>query len=141
MSLSDSEKTLIVESIRIAEKQTSGEIRVHVEKFCPGNNPLDRATEIFHQLNMQQTAARNGVLVYVALNDRKFSVIGDEGIHAKVGSDFWSEMANELKAHLVKNEIAAGICAAVALAGQKLKVHFPYSGNDKNELSDEISEA
>jgi len=133
------EKQQIVESIQSAERQTSGEIRVFVESRCRFVDPLDRATEIFVGLKMQETAARNAVLVYVALKDRQLALFGDKGIHEKVGTAFWNDEVKLILSHFNKANYAEGIARVVTEIGQALYQHFPYDkGTDKNELPDDI---
>lgn len=139
--LTDEQKARIVATIREAEKNTSGEIRVHIEASCGNEHVLLRAQQVFRKLKMDLTAQRNAAILYIAYKDRKFAVYGDEGIHDKVGDSYWAETTNLLHDHFVKNEFEEGIKAAVFSIGEKLKVHFPYLNSDKNELSDEISEA
>lgn len=136
---SESEKQEIVAAIRQAEKATSGEIRVHVQLKC-SEDPMQDAIEVFHRLKMTQTAERNGVLVFLATEYRKFAVVGDEGIHRYVGDDFWSETAQLMRRHFSEQQLVRGLCAAILLIGEKLKLHFPYQHQDVNELSDEINE-
>ena len=129
----------IVAAIRDAEHQTSGEIRVYVENHCRYVNPLDRAAEIFAGLRMEKTAARNGVLVYVALKDRQLALYGDRGIHEKVGETFWNQQVKTILGHFNKADYAGGIAGVVTAIGQALKQYFPYDGGtDKNELPDDI---
>jgi uncharacterized membrane protein len=129
----------IVTAIRDAEQQTSGEIRVYVENHCRYVNPLDRAAEVFAGLRMEKTAARNGVLVYVALKDRQLALYGDRGIHEKVGETFWNQQVKNILEHFNKADYAGGIANVVTAIGQALKQHFPYDGGtDKNELPDDI---
>jgi len=133
------EKHQIVESIRKAEMQTSGEIRVYVESRCRFVEPLDRAAEIFWGLKMEQTAARNAVLVYVAIKDRQLALFGDQGIHEKVGHEFWNEKAGKILAHMNKESYPEAISRMVGEIGEALKLHFPFDrDNDKNELPDDI---
>ena len=139
--LTDSEKQQVIAAIRAAEMQTSGEIRVHIEEKCSSENPLQRATFLFAKLKMEKTTARNGTLIYVAIRDKKFSILGDKGIHEKVGEYFWNEAADAMKVNFQQEKIVDGIITATRLVGEKLKLHFPYSANDKNELTDAISEA
>jgi uncharacterized membrane protein len=137
--LTDAEKQQIVTAIGAAEKQTSGEIRVFVESRCRFVNPLDRAAEVFSSLDMEKTSARNGVLVYVALKDRQLALLGDKGIHEKVGNEFWSEKVQLILSHFNKANYAEGIAQAVTEIGEALSLHFPYDGNsDTNELPDDI---
>lgn len=130
---------LIVKAIRQAEKSTSGEVRVFVESRCRWMDPLDRAAEIFFQLKMYKTEQRNGVLVYVAMKDRQLAVFGDEGIHAKVGSEYWNKVVSEMLSSFNKEDHAKGIAECVIQIGEALHTHFPYDkDSDKNELPDEI---
>lgn len=129
----------IVAAIQAAEQCTSGEIRVFVESRCRFVDPLDRAAEVFAALHMERTAARNGVLVYVALKDRQLAVLGDKGIHEKVGQAFWEQQVKNILAHFNKSDYAGGIAKVVADIGHALEQHFPYDrGTDKNELPDDI---
>jgi uncharacterized membrane protein len=128
----------IIASIREAEQMTSGEIRIHMEAKCRFD-VLDRAVKVFEELGMGNTDLRNGVLVYLAVDDKKFAVIGDKGINEKVPENFWEEMKNLMAAHFKRGEFEQGLCNGILLAGKQLKEHFPLSANDKNELSDSIS--
>jgi uncharacterized membrane protein len=129
----------IVGAIQAAEKCTSGEIRVYVERHCRYVDPRDRAAEVFHALKMENTAARNGVLVYVALKDRQLAILGDRGIHSKVGQAFWEQEVRTILAHFNKANYAEGIATVVTDIGQALAQHFPYDpGTDTNELPDDI---
>jgi uncharacterized membrane protein len=133
------EKNHIVEAIRQAERQTSGEIRVYVESHCRFVNPLDRAAEVFWGLKMDQTAARNAVLVYVALKDRQLALFGDKGIHEKVGDLFWNEKVRKILSHLQKESYAESIARIIGEVGEALHLHFPYNREtDVNELPDDI---
>ena len=129
-----------MEAIRVAEKETSGEIRVYVESHCRFVDPLDRAAEIFWILKMEQTEQRNAVLVYVAIRDRQLALFGDKGIHEKVGDAFWNEKVKEILSHLSKKQSHAdAIAKIVGDIGEALRFHFPYDREtDKNELSDDI---
>jgi len=129
----------IVEAVRAAEKETSGEVRVFVESRCRFVDPLDRAAELFFGLKMDQTAERNGVLVYVAIKDRQLAILGDEGIHQKVGNEFWQKEVKKMIVEFNKENFAEGIAKVVLDIGQALKTNFPYKGeSDKNELPDDI---
>lgn len=133
------ENEMILQSIRSAEKQTSGEIRVFIESHCKYVNPMDRAAEIFFSLKMDQTKDRNGVLVYIALRDRQLAIFGDEGIHREVGKEFWEKEALQMISEFKSDQYATGIATVVTDIGQALKTHFPYDGQtDKNELPDDI---
>lgn len=128
----------ILTCIAKAEKTTSGELRVHLEANCK-KAPVDRAIEVFHQLQMQQTKQRNGVLIYLAHQDKKFAIIGDQGIDALVPSNFWDSVRDVMQAYFQKNEITEGLCAGITLAAEKLALYFPWQANDQNELPDQIS--
>jgi uncharacterized membrane protein len=135
----DEEKQLVVTAIQAAERCTSGEIRVFVESRCRYVDPLDRAAEVFAGLKMEQTAARNGVLVYVALKDRQLALLGDKGIHEKVGREFWDRQVQLILSHFNKANYAQGIAQVVAEIGKALETHFPYDKDtDTNELPDDI---
>jgi uncharacterized membrane protein len=133
------EKQQIVNAIQQAEKQTSGEIRVFVESRCRFVNPLERATEVFSLLKMEATAARNGVLIYVAMKDRQLALFGDQGVHEKVGDSFWSEKVKVMLSHFGKENYAHGLVRIIGELGDALHDYFPYNGDsDKNELPDDI---
>jgi len=132
------EKEKIKQAVQEAELNTSGEIRVHIETNCK-TDVLDRAAFIFDKLGMQKTALRNGVLFYFAIDDRKFAIIGDAGINAKVPENFWDSTKDQMLEKFKANEFSAGLIHGILKAGEKLKEHFPHQKDDKNELSDEIS--
>jgi len=133
------DKDRMVEAIREAEKQTSGEIRVFVESHCRFVDPLDRAEEVFRQLKMEQTALRNGVLIYVAMRDRQLAIYGDKGIHEKVGHAFWKEEVSHIVTHMHKDTHAEAIIKIIGELGEALRAHFPYNkGTDINEFPDDI---
>jgi uncharacterized membrane protein len=128
----------ILASVREAELETSGEIRVHIETTLKGD-VLDRAAWLFKKLDMDKTAERNGVLFYLAVEDRKFAIIGDAGINAKVHEDFWNEISEVLKNNFKEGKFTEGLSKGIIMAGNQLKTHFPHSLDDVNELPDEIS--
>jgi uncharacterized membrane protein len=130
----------IVACIKEAESKTSGEIRVFMEPHCRYMDALHRAQEIFANLGMEKTYARNAILVYVALKDRQFALIGDIKIHEKAGGEaFWKQAAAKLTGHLRRNEITEGLCNCIHELGTELATHFPYDpAIKKNELPDEI---
>jgi len=128
----------ILAAIKEAEKETSGEIRVHVETRLAGN-VLDRAAWIFKRIGMHKTADRNGVLFYLAVTNRKFAIVGDSGIHAKVPEDFWDKVKALMEEHFAEGKFAEGLKKGILLAGTHLKQHFPHKKSDVNELPDEIS--
>lgn len=134
----EEDKLQIKNAIRVAETNTSGEIRVHVEKFCKGE-VLDHAAYIFEKLEMHKTKLRNGVLFFLAMEDRKFAILGDAGINRKVPENFWEEITSHVIQKLKEEKFAEGISEGIVKAGEQLKTHFPYKDDDVNELSDEIS--
>ncbi|ASZ10967.1 TPM domain-containing protein [Chitinophaga pendula] len=136
--LTEPEKSRLVQAIRSAERLTSGEIRLFVESRCAFVDPMDRAKEIFLSLNMEKTKQRNGVLLYIALKDHQFAILGDQGIHEKVGDQFWMEEANLLVHHFSRAEIITGMEACIKEIGESLQHHFPYEAGDENELPDDI---
>ena len=131
-------KLQIANAIRVAELNTSGEIRVHIEKHCKGD-VLDQAAYIFEKLEMHKTELRNGVLFYLAVEDRKFAILGDAGINQKVPADFWEKTKEVVVEKFKDGAIAVGLASGIILAGEQLKEHFPYQTGDVNELSNEIS--
>lgn len=136
---SETEQKIIVDAIQQAEKQTSGEIKVHVEAKCSSEDVMERATEVFGLLNLHLTKERNGVLFYLAYEDRKFAVLGDQGIHEKVTDDFWNSTKDLIRTYFSKSEFVEGFRAGIGEAGKQLKKHFPYNEDDINELPDDIS--
>jgi uncharacterized membrane protein len=132
------EQQLITRAIQEAERCTSGEVRVYVESRCSYMDALDRAVELFAEMGMAATEERNGVLVYVAIKDHQLAVFGDEGIHRKVGPEYWSTEVRKMIANFDRNNYAKGIVDCVEDIGQALQHHFPYTDKDRNELSDEI---
>ena len=136
--LTVSEEQQIIEAIKAAEKNTSGEIRVHIEKSTD-KPPMERALEVFHFLKMDTTKLKNGVLFYIAVESKQFSIIGDEGINNKVPENFWETEKELIFTHFKRGEFSKGIELAIIEVGKKLKDFFPYQSNDTNELSDEIS--
>jgi uncharacterized membrane protein len=135
---SKEQQAQILASVREAEKETSGEIRVHIETSFTGD-VLDRAAWVFKKLEMHKTNERNGVLFYLAVNDRKFAIIGDAGINSKVPAGFWNEISDLLVRNFRDGKFTEGLSEGILLAGKQLHVHFPYKKADVNELSDEIS--
>ncbi len=136
---SESEQKRVVEAINAAEMATSGEIRVHIEQFCSESDVLERAKQVFAQLGMHRTELKNGVLFYLATKDRKFAVLGDQGINERVPEDFWNNVRDLMRAHFIKEAFAEGLSKGIEQAGQQLKTYFPRQDNDQNELSDDIS--
>lgn len=128
----------IINAIKSAEKNTSGEIRVHIEKTTE-KPPMERALEVFYFLKMDATAQKNGVLIYVAVESKKFAILGDEGINKLVPSNFWDQEKEIILTHFKIKNYTLGLQIAIEEVGNKLKEFFPYQSDDKNELSDEIS--
>ncbi len=128
----------IVSSIVEAEKNTSGEIRVHIEEHSE-KSPLDRAQEVFFELKMNETKDRNGVLFYVCVSDKKFAIIGDKGINEVVETDFWDCTKETVIANFKERNFKKGLVEGILRAGERLKKHFPFQSDDTNELSNEIS--
>jgi len=126
------------QAIRAAESSTSAEIRVHIEDKL-AVDARDRAAFIFEKLGMHATDARNGVLVYIAVESRKFAIIGDVGIHQFVQDAYWESCAEILTEHFKRAEFKGGIVSVIAHIAQPLSIHFPRKNNDQNELSDTIS--
>lgn len=136
--LSKEEQIKVTDAIKDAEKTTSGEIRVHLEAKC-ADDPLDRAAYLFDKLNMQKTELRNGVLFYLAFADRKFAIIGDAGINKVTEENFWDKIKETMMGFFKQEQFAEGLATGIKMAGEALKVHFPYQTDDENELSDDIS--
>jgi uncharacterized membrane protein len=136
--LTKKEEQEIVEAIRMAEKETSGEIRIHLEKTT-SIATFDRALEVFNFLKMDQTELKNGVLIYLAVNDKKFVICGDKGINDRVEVDFWDSTKELMANHFKKGNFKQGLIDGINMAGEQLQKYFPYLENDSNELSNEIS--
>ena len=128
----------IRQAIMNAELDTSGEIRVHIETNCNGD-VLDRAAFLFKKLNMHETELRNGVLFYLAVNNRKFAILGDMGINTMVPENFWDDIKFNLLNHFRENQFTEGLIEGIGMVGHKLKEHFPYQKDDINELPDDVS--
>jgi uncharacterized membrane protein len=135
---SKEQQAQILASVREAEKETSGEIRVHIESKLNGDL-LDRAAWLFKKLGMHNTAERNGVLFYLAVSDRKFAILGDAGINAKVPAGFWDDISELMRKNFKEGKFTEGLSEGILMAGEHLKIHFPHRADDVNELSDEIS--
>jgi len=136
--LTADEEQKLIESIKIAEKNTSGEIRVHIEKSTE-KPPMERALEVFHFLKMDSTQLRNGVLIFIAVESKKFAILGDEGINNKVPENFWESEKELVLSYFSKGEFTKGLELAILEVGKKLKEFFPYESHDTDELSNEIS--
>jgi len=127
------------EAIRNAESKTSGEIRLHLEDHCKHGDALSRAWQVFHELEMGETAERNGVLIYLAVQDHQFALIADAGIDEAVPEDFWDQVVNEMQDDFRNGNFLSGILKGVHQAGEKLQTFFPRKVSDQNELTDDIS--
>jgi len=136
--LTEKQEHFIIEAIASAEKKTTGEIRLHIEHHSE-RDPLERAARIFHELGMDQTELQNGILIYIATEDRKVAVYAGKGIHRQVKNSYWDDVIKIILDHFKKGEFEEGIADAVQEVGNKLRELFPYEQKDKNELSDEIS--
>lgn len=136
---SDSQVKAIESAIHAAELNTSGEIRVHIEDHCKGEDPVACARFFFHKLGMDKTDLHNGVMFYLAVKDHKFSVIGDSGIDQHVPPGFWELVRDKMQEHFKNHKFTEGLCEGIAMTGIELKKHFPLSSADKNELSNEVT--
>jgi uncharacterized membrane protein len=136
--LTQEEEQEIVEAIRVAEKNTSGEIRIHIEKST-SKIPYERALEVFHELKMDETQLQNGVLIYLAVDDKTFAICGDKGINDVVPADFWDCTRDAMVIQFKQNQYKQGLVDGILKAGEQLKKHFPWASDDTNELSNEIS--
>ncbi|SDG63689.1 TPM domain-containing protein [Psychroflexus sediminis] len=128
----------IVEAIKEAELNTSGEIRVHIEHKCPKDR-FERALEIFEKLEMHKTELSNGVLIYVAIDDHQLVILGDKGINEVVPKGFWESTRDEILSQFKHQHFKRGLVNGILEAGKQLKQHFPYQSDDTNELDNEIS--
>lgn len=136
--LSAEEEQEIVNAILTAELNTSGEIRVHIEKSSKGD-ASKRALEVFHMLKMDNTREQNGVLIYVAVADHAFVIYGDKGINEVVSDNFWDSTKDIIQSLFKNGNFKQGLVDGILMSGEQLKQHFPYTDSDTNELSNEIS--
>ncbi len=140
---SDADLEAIAAAVAAAEGETSGEIRVHLERRLPGSGPggdaLARATEIFTRLGMHTTDEHNGVLIYLAVDDHKLAIAGDAGVHARVGDEYWQRIRDAMVERLRRGEARDAVVHAVSEVGQVLRRFFPRRPDDRNELSDRVS--
>lgn len=136
---SETETGQLVNAIRDAELQTSGEVRVYVERRCKYVDAIDRARQIFDGLEMEKTKLRNGVLFYLASEDRQLAIFADKGIHKAAGSEYWQQTLDRLINTIRTKDLVSGLCTAIREIGITLSEHFPYEKDtDKNELPDDI---
>ena len=136
--LTPAEQASVQQAIAKAESQTTGEIRVHIDRKC-AKDPLDQATKLFLQLGMDKTEFRNAALIYLALYDHKVAIVGDEALNKVVPTHFWEDECELMIAHFKNGNISQGLCAGIAEVGKELAVYFPSNENEENELSNEIS--
>ena len=134
----EEEQQRIRTAIEDAEKQTSGQMRVCIEKTC-NEKVLDRAAKYFHQLDMHKTKLRNGILIYVATVDRKFAIIGDAGINKVVPANFWDDTKEDMLNHFKYGNLVEGIVTGLEIAGGHLQKYFPHQPDDNNELPDNLA--
>lgn len=136
--LTPSEEQEIIEAIRIAELNTSGEIRVHIEKTSKGDT-TNRALEVFHFLKMDNTKLQNGVLIYVAIENKTFVIYGDKGINDVVSKGFWDSTKDTIQSHFESGNFKQGLIDGIIKSGEQLAKYFPWEHGDIDELSNEIS--
>lgn len=136
--LTKAEEAEVVEAIRLAEKNTSGEIRVHLEKET-SIAPIERAVEVFYELGMDTTQLRNGVIIYVAVKSKQFAIYGDQGINDKVDDNFWDCTKDIMVNHFKTGNNVQALVEGIHNAGEQLKKYFPFEDDDTDELSNEIS--
>jgi len=136
-TFSEDDRKQIVNAIKEAERNTSGEIRLFIEDDCK-DHVLDRAAFVFNELKMNKTGEHNGVLFYLAMKSHKFAIIGDKGINKKVPKDFWHEIKLHMQHHFTEGDFVKGLSKGIMMTGEALKTHFPYLKSDKNELPDDI---
>ena len=137
--LTSEDEKIVVCAIEEAEKNTSGEIRVHIERECVDGDAYARAVQVFDQIGMSATLLRNGVMIYLATESHCFAIIGDKGIYDKVPTDFWHEEKEILAKYLAAGKAAEGLSLAIKAIGVHLRQYFPYQDDDVNELSNDIS--
>lgn len=136
--LNREEDRRVVEAIKQAERNTSGEIKVHIENRCKGDVE-ERSLVVFNKLKLNETKLRNGVLIYLAVRDHKFAILGDEGINNVVGQGFWNDVKDLMLSQFKEGRFADGLEQGIQRCGEKLKTYFPYQSDDINEIPDEIS--
>ena len=136
--LNREEDRRVVEAIKQAELNTSGEIKVHIENHCRGDVEK-RSLMVFNKLKLNKTQLRNGVLIYLAVRDHKFAILGDEGINNVVEEGFWNDVKDLMLSHFREGRFADGLEQGIMRCGEKIKTHFPYQSDDVNEIPDEIS--
>ena len=136
--LNREEDRCVVEAIKQAELNTSGEIKVHIENHSKGDVE-QRSLIVFNKLKLNKTRQRNGVLIYLAVKDHKFAILGDEGINNMVEDGFWNDVKDLMLSHFKEGRFTEGLQQGIVRCGEKLKTYFPYQSNDINEIPDDIS--
>ena len=136
--LNREEDRRVVEAIRQAELNTSGEIKVHIENSCKGDVE-QRSLAVFNKLKLNKTKLRNGVLIYLAVRDHKFAILGDKGINDVAEDGFWNDVKDLMLGHFKEGRFAEGLEQGIQRCGEKLKAYFPYQSDDINEIPDDIS--
>ncbi|WP_296317276.1 TPM domain-containing protein [Winogradskyella sp. UBA3174] len=136
--LSAKDEEEIVEAIRVSEGNTSGEIRVHIEKSCD-IDVYERALDVFHILKMDNTKEQNGVLIYVSVDSKTFVIFGDQGINNVIDSNFWNSTRDQIQQQFKSGNFKQGLINGIKEAGKALTTHFPWQHGDKNELDNTIS--
>ena len=129
----------LLNALKDAELRSGGEVRIHLENNCRIEDPVERAVEVFNDLNMSATKHRNGVLFYMAIQDSKYAVIGDQGINDKVPRGYWAFLRDRMQNYFIKEAYVEGLLDSIEDVTRHLEKHFPYPSDDTNELSDEIS--
>lgn len=137
--LAQIDKEAITRAIATTETMCSGEVRVHVQPRLFGHDLATAAERTFERLGMTKTAARNGVLIFIAAEEQKFVILGDRGIHEKVGPQFWEETARAMSERFRTGHFTEGIVEAIEVVGNQLKTYFPFTSADANELSNEVT--
>jgi uncharacterized membrane protein len=138
--LSKLEHDQIVDAIRAAESNTSGEIRVYIQRGKLNTDPLISAQRKFHRLGMHKTRECNAVLIFIAPRAHKFAVVGDKAIHEKCGEEFWQRVVDAMRAHFQNEKFSDAILEGIEEIGRLLSTHFPQTSTSSNELPDDVIE-
>jgi uncharacterized membrane protein len=139
MFFTEEEQKRIVVAIKEAEKNTSGEIKVHITTSSAWEDVVKQAAAVFDKLNLEKTKQRNGVLIYIAKDDRQFAIWADKGINEVVPEGYWESTIDLMRSYMKVGQYAEGVIKGIHMVGTKLKKYFPIQKDDINELSDEIS--
>ena len=129
----------LIGAVKDAEKRSGGEVRIHLENSCKTSDPVERAVEVFNSLKMSATKNRNGVLFYMAIDDKKYAVIGDAGIDSKVPKGYWAFLRDRMQNYFLKEAYFEGLLDSIEDVTKHLEQHFPYPKDDANELLDDLS--